>query len=202
VLAALARGEGVAKHVPRNCGDQIRAVLTVVEPYERLYQSVLFLFQALQAAATDEPEASFAELAGTDSIDAAVAASAKASRDLPIALKGAAALHGESIRVIADALQGSGVTGLVDQLVSAASPESVLDIVLVRHEAVQGGKFDDGVRKAPWIKRLASGKLRLSAQRFRLAVNGRPKKWWEVGRHPYRTSAAFAFIRACGDQIQ
>jgi len=202
VLASLASGEGVAKQVPRNCADQIRAVLTVVEPYERLYQSVLFLFQAVQAAATDELEASFAQLAGADSIKAAVASSVKASRDLPVALKGAAELHSRSIRPIDDALRGSGVTGLGDQLVLAASPESVLDIVLARHEAVQGGKFDDGVRKASWIKRLASGKLRLSAQRFRLGVNGRPQKWWEVGRHPYRTSAAFAFIRACGDRIQ
>jgi len=202
VLTSLVSGEGVAKRVPRNCADQIRAVLTVVEPYERLYQSVLFLFQAIQAAATDEPEAPFAQLAGADSIKAAVAASAKASRDLPVALKGATDLHGGSVRPIADALQGSGVTGLAGQLVLAASPVSVLDIVLGRHEAVQSGKFDDGIRKASWIKRQASGKVRLSAQRFRLGVKGRRQKWWDVGRHPYRTSAAFAFIRACGDRIQ
>jgi hypothetical protein len=201
VLASLASGGGVATQVPRKCADQIRAVLMVVEPYERLYQSVLFLFQAIQAAATEESEVSFAQIGGADSITAAVAASAKASRDLPAALKRAAEIHGESIGSIGDALRGSGVTGLAEQLVLAASPESVLDIVLARHEAVQSGKLDDGVRKASWLKRLPSRKVCLAAQRFRLGVSARPMKWSEVGRHPYRTSAAFEFIRACGDRI-
>jgi hypothetical protein len=202
VLASLSNGGAGAKLVPPKCADQIRAILTVVEPYERLYQSVLFLFQAIQAAATDEPEISITKVGGANSTTAAVAACAKASRMLPAALNRAAEIHGESIGPLGDALRGSGVTGLAEQLVLATNPEQVLDIVLTRHEAVQGGKFDDGVRKASWLKRLTSGKLRLSAQRFRLGVNMRPQKWSDVGRHPYRTAAAFAFIRACGDRIQ
>jgi hypothetical protein len=202
VLAGLESNTGVAKQVPRGCADQIQSVLTIVDGYERLYQAVLFLFQAIQTAATDRLEVSLAELGSSDSIRAAVAASTRASRDLPVALGRALETHAKSAGPVADVLRKSGVTGFAEQLLLAQGLESVLALVLARHEAVQGGKFDEGVRKTSWIKRLTSGKLRLSAQRFQLRVSARSKKWSEVERHPYRTEAAFAFIRACGGRIQ
>jgi len=201
VLASLAGGQGIAKTVPKECASQIGAVLTVVEPYERLYQAVLFLFQSLQGAATDEPEISLAQLA-TPAVVSAVAVAAKASHALLGALDRAADTHAESAKQIREAIRGSGVIDLADQLGAAKDSEAVLDTVFNRHDAVQGGKFDDGVRKASWLKRLPNHRLRLAAQRYCLGKRGRPGKWSDVTWHPYRTGPALSFIRACGDRIQ
>jgi hypothetical protein len=202
VLAALGAGRGVARDIPQTCANQIRAVLTITEPYERLFQSVLFLFQSIQAAATDENEVSLAQVAAATSVAQAITASAKASRDLIAALRRATDLHPESVGQIGEALRGAGVITLADQLISATDAASTLGLVLGRHEAVQAGKFDDGVRKTSWLRRVTNHKVRLAAQRFRLGKRNRPDKWSDVTWHPYRTGAALSFIRACGDRIQ
>jgi hypothetical protein len=44
---------------------QIETALVLIHPYERLYQAVQFLFDAVRAAATDEPEAVLSDERGS-----------------------------------------------------------------------------------------------------------------------------------------
>jgi hypothetical protein len=202
VLESLVLGGTVARSIPQNCAEHIRAVLMVVEPYERLYQSNLFLFQSLQGAVTDQTEVSLVEIGSTASVVRVVPVVAKAARDLIAALERAADVHLVAAQEIGDALRSSGVAALAKQLAAADKAETALHIILERHGAVQAGKFDNGVPKSPWVKRLPNRNLRITAQRHRLEKRHRPGRWSEVGRHPYRTAVAFAFIRACGDRIR
>ena len=76
--------------------------------------------------------------------------------------------------------------------------DEVLRIVVRRHVLVQSGKYDRGERKSAWVE-LFDGDTRgrLKAQRYQLPSSQRVDTWRDMGRHPYRTGPALAFIRAC-----
>ena len=78
-----------------------------------------------------------------------------------------------------------------------ADASEVMRLVLRRHGQVQSGKFDKGLPKAAWTQLTGGDKVQLKAQRDRLPASQRPAGWKDVGRHPYRTGSALAFIQAC-----
>ncbi len=56
MLEAIRIGDFEKLKAPTECMRQIEATLVLIQPYERLSQAVQFLFDAVRAAATDEPE--------------------------------------------------------------------------------------------------------------------------------------------------
>src|SRR5262245_15457721 len=56
LLDAIRDGDGNRLKAPPLCMRQIEAALVLIRPYERLYQAVQFIFDAVRAAATDELE--------------------------------------------------------------------------------------------------------------------------------------------------
>jgi hypothetical protein len=171
----------------------------MLEPFEQFYQGVLFLFERIRGAASDEAEPRLAALASTEPLGEATQAIRWSAADLRRALQTARDVNASTAGQVAAVLQESGILALADDLLrEPADTSELMRVVLRRHGQIQSGKFDKGVRKAPWV-RLADGddRVRLTAQRYQLPPSERPAGWKEVGRHPYRTESAFAFIQAC-----
>jgi hypothetical protein len=184
---------------PAACFTQIDATLQMLEPFEQFYQGVLFLFERIRGAASDEPEARLADLAGTESVGEAAQAIRKSAGDLRRSLQTAREVNATTTGAVADVLQKSGILALADEVLrEPADSSELMRVVLRRHGQVQSGKFDKGQPKAAWTQLTdRDDRVRLKAQRYQLAPSQRPARWKDVGRHPYRTGSAFAFIQAC-----
>lgn len=185
--------------LPATSLTQIAATLQIIEPFEQFYQSVLFLFERIRAAASDEPVIFLPELARNESVSEAVLAIRRSARELKNHLAAASEVNTTTVAEVENVLCNSGILALADELLREATDTcEAMRIVLRRHNQVQAGKFDKGLPKAAWA-RLVDGddRVRLTAQRFQLPPSQRPATWKELGRHPYRTGSAFAFIQAC-----
>ena len=185
--------------VPVICLDQISATLQMLEPFEQFYQGVLFLFERIRGAATDEAEARLSDLAVKEAMSEAAQAIRKNADGLQRAMRVAREVNATTAKQVEEVLQVSGILTLADEVLREPADNSeLMRVVLRRHGQVQAGKFDKGLPKAAWA-RLADGddRVRLTAQRYQLSATQRPAGWKDVGRHPYRTGSAFAFIRAC-----
>jgi hypothetical protein len=78
-------------------------------------------------------------------------------------------------------------------------PKDPLDIVrtiLLRHEDVQHGKFDQGRCKSPWVE-LREGRVSLSMARVP-GLDSEPTSADQIAPHPYRLAAMDALVRARG----
>lgn len=184
---------------PAICLKQIAATLQLLEPFEQFYQSVLFLFERIRGAATDEAEARLADLASKNPVAQAAEAIRKSASDLRSSLLTAREVNAATVGEVAAVLQESGILALADDaLQDPADTSELMRVILRRHAQVQCGKFDKGQPKTAWA-RLTAGddRVRLTAQRYQLAQSQRPASWKDVGRHPYRSGSAFAFIQAC-----
>jgi hypothetical protein len=184
---------------PTICLDQINATLQMLEPFEQFYQGVLFVFERIRGAASDEAEARFSDLALKEPMDEAAQAVRKSADALRRAVVAAREVNATTAGEVEAILQESGILALVDEVICApADISDLMRVVLRRHRQVQSGKFDKGLPKAAWV-RTADGndRVRLTAQRYQLSAAQRPARWKDVVRHPYRTGSAFAFIRAC-----
>lgn len=170
----------------------LAATLDLVFPFEVFYRSVLFLFQYLQATATDG-----VRLRSDEQADDALHRARLAARRLESSLVAAQSLDAEVERDARAAFDQSGLTSFRASIEKCASTAEAFALVLDRHEKVQRGKLDGGVPKAPWLIQHAKGGVRLTAQRFALPAGKRPRTWKHVDPHPYRTFSATAFIRAC-----
>jgi hypothetical protein len=184
--------------VPPICLTQIGAALQILEPFEQFYQGVLFLFERIRGAASDEIEASLADLASIEPVDEANRAIRKSAADLRRSLQMARAVNPTIAVEIEAVLRESGILALADDVLrDPADASDVMRLVLRRHGQVQSGKFDKGLPKAAWTRLTDGDKVQLKAQRHRLPASQRPAGWKDVGRHPYRTGSALAFIHAC-----
>jgi hypothetical protein len=186
--------------VSASCLAQISATLNILDPFERFYQGVLFLFERIRGAVSDETEMRLAELSGTKHVTEATEAIRKNASDLRHSLQTAREISATTVAEVESVLRESGVLALVEELLREQTDAlEPLRVVLRRHAQVQSGKFDKGLPKAAWVRLAdADDRVRLTAQRFQLAPSQRPASWKDVGRHPYRTASAFAFIQACG----
>jgi hypothetical protein len=161
-------------------------------------QAVQFLFDAVRAAATDEPEVKLDAVATTAPCVAACKAARDAASGLLDAIPEADGVHHQSTQDVRRVLTDTGVGALAEAIRVTPSDVDLIDLVLTRHRDVQQGKFDRGQRKAPWVARDAGGPIRLTAQRHQLPRADRCASWDRFPRHPYRTWGARQFARACG----
>jgi hypothetical protein len=188
-----------ATGLPAVCLAQIKATFQMLEPFEQFYQGVLFLFERMRAAASDEGEAHLSDVAVMES----VAEASQSIRDSAVGLRGAMVaareVNATTARDVEAVLQESGIVALADEVLrEPADNLQLIRVVLRRHGHVQSGKFDKGLPKAAWVRTADGGdRIRLTAQRYQLSARARPTGWKKVARHPYRTESAFAFIRAC-----
>jgi hypothetical protein len=199
VLSGIKRSQFAHLKLPAGCVEQLHAALIVIHPYEMLFQSFQFLFDAVRAAATDTPEVSLKEISGRPDVLEAGEAAKSAAGKLLAGMEKAHQIHPKVAGEIMTVLTDVGIVGLLG-LISASDPApDLLSLVLDRHQDVQQGKFDKGGRKAPWIKRDTSQEtVSLSAQQHQLTVADRKKSWEQMPWHPYRTAGALRFIRQCG----
>lgn len=199
MLEAIRRRDFERLKSPTECLRQIEATLVLIGPYERLSQAVQFLFDAVRAAATDEPEVRLDSLARTPRCASACAGARSAATSLTAAIEEAGDLHALSANDIRGTFVETGVVALTESIREASGDVDLIDLVLDRHRDVQQGKFDRGERKAPWVRRdTACGPVRLTAQRHQLPRSDRYGTWEKVSWHPYRTFGARRFVRACG----
>ena len=185
--------------IPPACKAQIASILEILEPFEQFYQSVMFLFERIRGAASDEFEVSLADLARTEQINDAGQAIRKSAIDLRASLQAAREVDPTTTAEVEAVLRESGILALADDVLRLPTDATEpMRIVLGRHAQVQSGKFDKGLPKAAWTRLTEGGdRVRLTAQRHQLAASQRPADWTKVGRHPYRTGSAFAFNQAC-----
>jgi hypothetical protein len=185
--------------IPASCLTQIDAALQLLEPFEQFYQGVIFLFDQIRGAASDETEACLADLANAEPIRDAGDAVRKSADELQRTLLTASAVNATTVMEVGAVLKDSGILSLAaDVLRETADTCELMRIVLQRHSQVQSGKFDKGLPKGPWARLTNGGDcVQLTAQRYQVSQSQRPAGWKDVGRHPYRTESAFAFIQAC-----
>lgn len=184
---------------PAVCLTQIAATLQILEPFEQFYQGLLFLFGRIRGAASDEVEVSLADLASTEPVRVAGQAIRKIAADFRGSLQAAREVNPNTAAEVDAVFRESGILALADDVLRQPEDTSeVMRLVLRRHGQVQLGKFDKGLPKGAWTRLTDGGdRVRLTAQRYQLDASQRPASWKDVGRHPYRTASAFAFIQAC-----
>jgi hypothetical protein len=173
--------------------------LLTLEPFESLYQSVVFLFNSIRAAATDAADASLNRLGASSAVKEAAVAASRNARQLQKMLASAREVSPSVTSEVAAVFRDSGVASLADDVSQpSADAPSILRTLLKRHHQVQSGKFDKGVPKAAWVAMAdAHDRVRLPAQRYQLLPSQRRERWIDEPRHPYRTAGAFRFIDAC-----
>jgi hypothetical protein len=199
LLKMIQAGEFDRLKLPPACVQQVEATIVMIRPYERLYQAVQFLFDAVRAAATDEPQVHLGSLVIASHCIPARDIVKAASFDLLSAIGQAEAIHAQAAHEVRQTFVETGVLSFADSSKSISDGTAVLDAVLDRHRDVQQGKFDRGQPKAPWVRRDAiNGTARLTAQRHQLPRSGRYDGWEQVPRHPFRTYGARRFVKACG----
>jgi hypothetical protein len=184
---------------PVTCLAQIDAILRVLEPFERFYQGVTFFFEQIRGAASDEGEARLIDVANQESASEAVEAVCKSADELKKNLLTASDVSPTTATEVWTVFKESDILSFADDILRAASnADELMRIVLRRHSQVQSGRFDKGLPKGAWVRLNSSGdRVQLTAQRHQLARSERPANWKVVGRHPYRTRSAFAFIDSC-----
>jgi hypothetical protein len=199
MLEAIRRGEFERLMAPTQCLRQVEATLVLIRPYEKSSQAFQFLFDAVRAAATDEPEVRLKSVATTPACAGACEGARTAAAALIGALGEAEAVHPQSAHDIRGAFAEAGVVALAEATRGTSGDVDLLGLVLDRHRDVQQGKFDRGERKAPWVRRdTPGGPVRLTAQRHQLPWSDRYDDWEHTPWHPYRTFGARRFVRACG----
>jgi hypothetical protein len=196
ILVGIQRGRFDHLKLAADCLKQIEAALVIIGPYEMLYQSFQFLFDAVRAAATDESEARLELVIQKSNVLAAHEAAKSAAADLTSALSCVRDIHRKTTEEVESVLMDAGIRALLPAIDAADSAVDIVSLVLDRHRDVQQGKFDKGLPKASWVRRdSAEGKVRLTAQRFQIPVSDRCGSWEQVPWHPYRTFGALRFIR-------
>lgn len=177
---------------------QLRIVTLLIEPFEKLYQSSLFLFNEMSARATEDPMGCpLSSLSESGEVANALDTARRSQEDLRDEFADAEKVDAAVTAPIVLAMRDSGILALADLIATADTVGAAARILLQRHAAVQSGKFDRGQQKSPSLW-LDNGKARLSAQRHGLPKEEHVRSWRDIPRHTYRTSAAGNFVRECG----
>jgi hypothetical protein len=176
---------------------QLKVVAPLIDPLERLYQSLLFLFDEIRATATENPGG--CHIVSLDEPGKGADAFTAAQRSVRDLFSGFAMAEKVDTAVSSPVMQSmreSGIIALAEQIAAAGTVTDAAGVLLRRHAAVQSGKFDRGIQKVPWL-RVDNGVVRLTSQRNELQRGEHAKSWRNIGRHPYRTFAARQFIQQC-----
>jgi hypothetical protein len=178
--------------------SRIGNALRVIEPYERMYQSVLYVFDQIRLAATNSGQVDLQTLMEEPSLVDACAPMRSASVAF-LAQLDTASGNNAVLGPARQALQKLGLVELAQTLGATEKPIDLVQEILRRHLRVQDGKFEGGLPKGPWV-RLEPGQgyaARLTSQRFGLDASQVTDNWKAMARHPYRTFGARRFIRLC-----
>lgn len=199
LLDAMRNGSVDRLKAPQACVKQIETALVLIPPYERLYQAVQFLFDAVRAAATDEAAVRLDSLASAAPCLAASEGARTAASDVLDTSEHASKIHSQTAYDIREAFNETGILAFAEATRHTSATADMLVLVLDRHRDVQQGKFDRGERKAPWVCRdAANNSVRLTAQRHQLPRSKRYEDWEQIPWHSYRTDGAWRFVEACG----
>src|SRR5262249_18250480 len=102
--------------VPAACLTQIAATLQILEPFEQFYQGVLFLFERLRGAASDEIEVSLADLASMEPVNEARQAIRRSATDLRSSLQAAREVNPTTAVEVETVLRDSGILALANDV--------------------------------------------------------------------------------------
>ncbi len=177
---------------------RILTALIMIDPFERFYQSALYLFDHIRSVATTGGEVDLSECIqnGHGPEAEAISEVRKSGADL-ISVFQSSTSEQDNLGESRQAIQKSGLLELARAVVKAETSVDILREILNRHLRVQEGKFDLGQPKGPWIRFMPGARVRLTAQRFGIDPSKCPGGWEMVNRHPYRTFGARRFIRLC-----
>lgn len=165
---------------------QLRVVASLVEPLEQFYQALIFLFDGIRIAATENPSGcSLLSLNSEREMKEAFVAAQQSSQNLSKALSLSEQIEASVSSSIQQAMRDSGILTLAEEIIAAAHVAEAASILSQRHVSVQSGRFDRGQQKSPWV-RIDAGQVRLSSQRNELLRSQRVKTWKQTLRHPYR----------------
>lgn len=199
MLEAIRRGDFKKLKAPNECMRQIEATLLLIRSYEKVSQAVQFLFDAVRAAATDEPEIHLDSVASNPNCISACVGARSAATELIEAIEEAGTVHPATLHDLRTTFVEGGIVSLAESLRGMSEDVDLISLVVNRHRDVQQGKFDCGERKAAWVRQeTPDGPLRLTAQRHQLPRSGRYDSWDDLPWHPYRTFGARRFVRSCG----
>jgi hypothetical protein len=163
---------------------QITAVLQILEPFETLYQGILFLFESLRGAASDGGAPPLTEIARSEELQQAARALAGITRQLHPALTEAKERSPAAVREIETVFQESGILALADAIAQQTDDHvELLRTILHHHKEVMSGRLDRDLQKASWLRLdFGTGKIYLTAQRYQLSVDQRPSRWTDIPR--------------------
>ena len=152
LLHGLARdiqdGKFKSLDAPATCLAQIDAILRMLQPFERFYQGVTFLFAQIRGAASDEGEARLIDVANQESASEAVEAVRKSADELKKNLLTASDVSPTTATEVWTVFKESDILLFADDILRAANnADDLMRIVLRRHSQVQSGRFDKGLPK-------------------------------------------------------
>lgn len=197
-LASLKHADASGSDPAGRANARIRNALCLIEPYEQMYQCVLFVFEQVRLRAADSGQVDLHRVMDDPSLVAACTQMRRASAAF-LAQMEAASRNDAALGIAGQALQKLGLVELARTLEATERPIDLGQAILRRHLRVQEGKFEGGLPKGPWV-RLNPGEgctAQLTSQRFSLDVSQVPNRWEGMARHPYRTFGARRFIRLC-----
>jgi hypothetical protein len=167
---------------------QLHLVSLLIEPFEKFYQSSLFLFNEMCSRATEDPMGCLlASLSESGEAANALDTARRSKEELRSEFASAEQVDAGVTAPIALAMQDSGILALADLIATADTVGAAARILLQRHAAVQSGKFDRGQQKSPSLW-LDNGRARLSAQRHGLPKGEHVRSWRDIPRHPCQRS--------------
>ncbi len=104
--------------------------------------------------------------------------------------------QGETPAFVAHLDRMKDIRAFLGGAAACEKPTALVEAILLRHRDVQGGKFEGGRRKSPWIE-VREGRI---TPTFTTATNVRraPETVDDVVAHPFRTGAADRFVDAGG----
>ena len=175
---------------------RIRTALRTIEPYERLYQCALFVFDHVRLQAASSGQVNLQVVLNEQAVGDAIGQMRNAAVGFLAEIEGASNEE-SSLGIARQALHNVGVVQLAQTIIPMEKPTDVGQEILRRHMRVQEGKFDGGLPKGPWVRLEPEGVARLTAQRFGLDTSQVKDNWRVTTRHPYRTFGARRFIRLC-----
>ncbi len=176
---------------------QLRVIASLVEPLERFYQSVIFIFDEVRAVATEtDVGCKIVSLNASNLTVEALDVAKSSERALRKAFADAIGQDAQVSAAVESDFCESGISGLASSIESCSTVAEAVVVLLKHHAAVQSGKHDRGQQKSPWL-RLDHETVSLVSQRNELPRNRHVESWRGIARHPYRTSPAAQFIKHC-----
>jgi hypothetical protein len=178
--------------------NRIRCALRMIDPYEKLYQIVQFIFDYMRAAAAQTGTVALKQIAADEQVKNA-SAQAKATAMAFLKMLKSMESDENELGPAHSSLLNSGLMEFAESMCRTSNPILHCEEILKRHKNVQNGKFDGGIFKGAWIELhpKKANTATLTAQRYALEPSRIGNSWKGIPRHSYRTNGAKRFIQLC-----